>query len=331
MVEGNDVELEEPDLSFASMFEAWVAGYSPNTQRAYKKVLDDWVNWAQERAWILKTRALTHVKQTEAQQYILALSQRPGSPTEWGKASASYRTIHHRKNVLKSFYGHLIRNGHVTGPNPFDFPLNLQAEDRRSYERLTDEQIGKMLMQSDCATTDGRRDHAIMCLLFGAGLRRSEVCGLAVGDLTESNGIARIRLRRQKNKKLSVMPLPEPVSEALLAVKADRVEDGASATSPLFVKRKGKPVVISAISDCFVRRLFKSYLNRAGLDSRFSCHCARATAITNLLEAGLTYREVQEFSRHSSVKMVEVYDKRRFSDADSPATKLSYFQTKKTS
>lgn len=52
-------------------------------------------------------------------------------------------------------------------------------------------------------------------------------------------------------------------------------------------------------------------LTRAGLDPRhYTPHSARATAITKLLADGVPHREVQEFSRHSSVRMVERYDKR---------------------
>jgi integrase len=53
-------------------------------------------------------------------------------------------------------------------------------------------------------------------------------------------------------------------------------------------------------------------------------HSARATAITRLLEQGFSHREVQEFSRHSSVLMVEKYDKRRFSLDESPGKKIFY-------
>jgi integrase len=62
----------------------------------------------------------------------------------------------------------------------------------------------------------------------------------------------------------------------------------------------------------------------AGAGRYATPHSARATAITKLLADGIPHREVQEFSRHSSIQMVEWYDKRRFSVEQSPAKELSY-------
>ncbi len=55
-----------------------------------------------------------------------------------------------------------------------------------------------------------------------------------------------------------------------------------------------------------------------------SPHSARATAITKLLDSGFSHRDVQEFSRHASVQMVEIYDKRRLQVDESPAKKLEF-------
>ena len=63
---------------------------------------------------------------------------------------------------------------------------------------------------------------------------------------------------------------------------------------------------------------------RAGAGNFVSPHSARATAITKLLSDGFSHREVQEFSRHASIQMVEVYDKRRISIDDNPASDLDY-------
>ncbi len=78
------------------------------------------------------------------------------------------------------------------------------------------------------------------------------------------------------------------------------------------------------MGDKFVYRLFKDYLRRFKLNPNYSPHCARVTAITQLLKQGMNHREVQELSRHASVSMVERYDRRRFEIEESPSKKLSY-------
>jgi integrase len=66
------------------------------------------------------------------------------------------------------------------------------------------------------------------------------------------------------------------------------------------------------------------YCKAAGSTEFVSPHSARATAITKLLADGLPHRLVQEFSRHSSIQMVELYDKRRVGVEDNPGAKLKF-------
>ncbi|MCS6894414.1 MAG: site-specific integrase, partial [Deltaproteobacteria bacterium] len=73
-----------------------------------------------------------------------------------------------------------------------------------------------------------------------------------------------------------------------------------------------------------VWRLFKSACIKAGLGSNYSPHSARATSITRLLAEGYDFRSVQAFSRHSSIAMVELYDKRRLTIEQNPALKLKF-------
>ena len=69
----------------------------------------------------------------------------------------------------------------------------------------------------------------------------------------------------------------------------------------------------------------KEYCECVGLDpDQYSPHSARATGITKMLEQGIPHRQVQEFSRHSSVRMVELYDKRRIQIDHNPAKVLEY-------
>jgi integrase len=78
------------------------------------------------------------------------------------------------------------------------------------------------------------------------------------------------------------------------------------------------------MSESTLYRRFKEICVRVGLEGDFTPHCARATAITQLLNQGFSHRDIKEFSRHSSIQMVEQYDKRRTSIDDSIAKKLSF-------
>ena len=70
--------------------------------------------------------------------------------------------------------------------------------------------------------------------------------------------------------------------------------------------------------------LFISLSKKAGVKGTVTPHYASATAITKILADGVPHREVQEFSRHASITMVEHYDKRRFGVDKSPAKGLKF-------
>jgi integrase len=91
-----------------------------------------------------------------------------------------------------------------------------------------------------------------------------------------------------------------------------------------FTGKGGQTITTKPMSDTGLYLLFKQYCMAAGAGMHATPHSARATAITKLLADGIPHREVQEFSRHSSIQMVEWYDKRRFSVEESPAKELSY-------
>ena len=78
------------------------------------------------------------------------------------------------------------------------------------------------------------------------------------------------------------------------------------------------------ISDTGVYLLFKHYCQVVGAGTHATPHSARATAITKLLADGIPHRQVQEFSRHASIQMVEWYDKRRFSVDENAGVGLEY-------
>jgi len=111
----------------------------------------------------------------------------------------------------------------------------------------------------------------------------------------------------------------------------ERKKGGAGEADYVFVGftgRAGATVTSKPMSDTGLYLLFKQYCMAAGAGSFATPHSARATAITKLLADGIPHREVQEFSRHSSIQMVEWYDKRRFDVEQSPAKGLTFGRRK---
>ena len=142
------------------------------------------------------------------------------------------------------------------------------------------------------------RDRAVLELLYGCGLRASEVCGL---DL-ESYDAAGARLRvLGKGDRERMVPLGEPAREALdewLSSGRPRV---AGASSALLVSLRGR-----RLSPSDVRRTLERRARVAGIGTR-SPHALRHAYATHLLEGGAGLREIQELLGHASAATTQIY------------------------
>ena len=247
-------------------------------------------------------------------------------------ATQSNATIHKKFAALRRIYRMLLSSNLGIVENPFEAdkvpPPPKDAGRKRPTQMIDFELVMEIVSLPDPNTPKGRRDQAILATLFGGGLRRSEVVGLRIGDIKKtSSGTTYLYLRHTKAKKDAEQALPSWAAIHLWDLIKERKQTGAMDGDFVFVGftgKGGKTVTTKPMSDTGVYLLFKQYCMAAGAGNHATPHSARATAITKLLSDGIPHREVQEFSRHSSIQMVEWYDKRRYSVEDSPAKELSY-------
>ena len=248
------------------------------------------------------------------------------------EATQSNATIAKKFAVLRRIYRMLISCGFEVAGNPFDSdrvpapPKN--AGRKRPTEMVDFNLVKKVIGCANDATDKGLRDKAILCALFGGALRSSEVSGLTIGDVRKSGaGTVYLYLRSTKAKRDAEQAIPGWAAKVLLKLVEIRKRHGAKSVDYLFVGytgKGGKTATALRIPPSGVYNIFKSYCDAAGAGKFLSPHSARATAITRLLAAGIPHREVQEFSRHSSIQMVELYDKRRIGVDESAGNDLDF-------
>lgn len=247
----------------------------------------------------------------------------------------SNRTIAKKASILRRIYTMLIGSGIFSGLNPFDKdlvpPPPAESGQKRPTVMIEFERVMKLIEAPDPNSPKGLRDRAILALLFGAGLRRNEVVKLRVGDILRSEqGTLYMRLRGTKGKRDASQPLPEWAEQHLLNWLAWRTSASHIKGNWLFTAFTGKGGSVSIsrpLTGNGLYQFFKRYVQQSEVDIYATPHSARATAITRLLDAGLSHRQVLEFSRHQSVSMVEVYDKRRRHIEQNPARALSFQNT----
>lgn len=209
-------------------------------------------------------------------------------------------TIARRLAAVRSFGKFLCRQGVIVS-NPAE-ALRGPRQDRKLPHFLTLADIEKLLATPQTGDPFGRRDRAILEVLYSAGLRVSELCGLDIPDLDLGDGVAIVR---GKGKKERLALLGDPATAALRAWLADRE------TLPA-VRKKPTPAVFlnqagTRLSTRSVGRLLEKYLAIAGLDPRTSPHTLRHSFATHLLDAGADIRGVQELLGHKSLATTQVY------------------------
>lgn len=281
-------------------WKAMLMNVSRASQKKYSIVMDQFL----VETGVRELRRAARVTHIEAGNYLRVISD---------NAPSTRRT---KACLMSAFYDKLV-TARIIDFNPFLGQMPKKPSrwaQVRPTEALEPADVQKILAAPDATTARGIRDRAILCLLFGGGFRRAEVVGLRISDIRLVGGYCLVRLWKTKNGDVCDQGIPSWAFRAVAEHIKLRVAEGVSHDAPLF----------DSLTDSGLYKIFKRYCNRCGFRTRFSPHSARATAITKLLTDGHDYRAVQEFSRHSSVYMVEVYDKRFVRREDNPANLLDY-------
>jgi integrase len=160
----------------------------------------------------------------------------------------------------------------------------------------------------------GLRDRALLLIGFTGGLRRSELVGLDVGDVSEEGEGLRICIRHSKTdqegtgREIGIVRGRHPLTDPITALK-DWREAGEIKTGPLFreVDRGGR-VGSGRLSDRGVARIVKAAAVRVGLDpSGMSGHSLRSGLATSAAAAGASERMIMRTTGHRSEAMVRRY------------------------
>lgn len=328
-VKGDPKKVEGSDVYDA--ISAWLERRPGNTKRSYLRIARAWTKFLgaefdSKAASSLWKKATS----TDAQRYMNQCKEVAAQPGRSARASIDGKvcnaTLKYKANVMKSLYDCLIASELCTA-NPFARVAaeakKYESGERRPHNKIPTPDVKKLLSFPVDGSIEARRDRAIMHLLLGAALRRSEIVSLQIGDvMTSPEGTVSVRLRMTKAQKLQVVALPDFVALEVCGYVDERRKEGAKDSDALFVNHyHAEP---RRMSDMTVYKMFKRRCKDLGIVGDYTPHACRVTAITRLLDQGYSHRETQELSRHASVQMVERYDRKRTELDKSTSKKLSY-------
>ena len=167
----------------------------------------------------------------------------------------------------------------------------------------TDEQ--RRLLDATAADPEAFRDHMLLAVALGTGLRLHEILALNVGDVArDGKPRSRVRLRVAKGGRRSDIFLPRRLQTKLRRYLRWKARGGESLEpgAPLFVSALGR-----RLSKRRAQQVFTDWQERAGLDQRHTFHRLRHTAVNQVYRETKDILLTQRFARHSSVLVTSIY------------------------
>jgi len=263
-------------------------GASPHTLKGYREDLHALAEYLADGEG--HTPAPGGITMSELRGFVSALH-------EAGYAKSS---ISRRLASVRSFIRFGQREGWAKS-NPAK-ALRNPRKSRKLPHFLTTDEIGKLLDAPKGTGAQALRDRAILETLYSAGLRVSELVGLADGDLDFAAGIVRIR---GKGKRERLAPVGSYAARALkrwLEIRKLSPREKTGRDAPVLTNKFGTRLTTRSVA-----RMLEKYLKETGLDSRTSPHTLRHSFATHLLDRGADIRSVQELLGHKSLVTTQIY------------------------
>ncbi|MDR1603562.1 MAG: tyrosine recombinase XerC [Gracilibacteraceae bacterium] len=208
-------------------------------------------------------------------------------------AGLSKRSIARHAAAIRSFCKFLCREGILT-LSPAQKLLTPKRD--MSLPRFLYREHTEKLLTAPDGDAAGRRDRVLLELLYGSGLRVSELVALNVTDADLEGMILRVK---GKGRKQRIVPLTAPAARALGDYLATR---GRPEEKALLLNRRG-----GRLSDRSVRRDLARLAAAAGLGQHVHPHMLRHTFATDLLDGGADLRSVQELLGHKRLSSTQIY------------------------
>jgi integrase/recombinase XerD len=201
---------------------------------------------------------------------------------------------------IKSFFRFLVMENLVT-----DSPASLLETPRLPRnlpEILTADEIDRIISSIDMSGKSGHRNKAIIEVLYGCGLRVSELTGLKISHLFFNDGYIRVMGKGSKER---LIPLGHSAGKAMSQyIQYERVHQNVALKDAdlVFINNRG-----NGLTRVMIFTIVKNLSKKAGIKKPVSPHTFRHSFATHLVENGADLRAVQDMLGHESILTTEIY------------------------
>ena len=266
-------------------FLALEAGHSANTVESYLRDLRRLGEFATSRG----VRDPGRLTRGLLRDFIYMLK-------DLGLSAASIRR---GVSAIRTYYAFLVGEGRVAN-DPSD-RLETPRRGRVLPETLTVPEVEALLTAPNLEQPLAWRDRALLELAYGAGLRVSELCGLALSDLLLAENLVRIFGKGGKER---LVPIGRSVigAASVYLHQMRPVLDKGKSKNRVLLNARGEP-----LSRVGAWGIVRRATQRAGITKRVTPHTLRHSFATHLLEGGADLRAVQEMLGHADLSTTQIY------------------------
>jgi len=279
----------EAEVSFFRYLEA-ERNASVHTVTAYRTDLQQFFAWVASRRRVLNPQEIDPL---DVRAWMGQL-QRDG----YARRSVARKVV-----AVRSYFRYLCHEGELVS-NPLE-AVSSPKLDKKLPRFLMESEINTLLDAANKNTPLGKRDAAILELLYATGMRVGELVGLDVGDLNYMGEYVLVHGKGQKDR---IIPLGEPaiaaIEEYCRSARLVLLQQRGQGTpeAALFLNRFGGRLTARS-----VRRMLDDVVKRAALGRHVSPHMLRHSFATHLLNAGADLRSVQELLGHVEISTTQIY------------------------
>ncbi|MDZ4723372.1 MAG: site-specific tyrosine recombinase [candidate division Zixibacteria bacterium] len=256
-------------------------GLSKNTVDSYRSDLFSFFSGA-------LIKAPKDITPRNVNDYFSGLSKKGQKPS----------TLARKISSLSLFFERLQSLG-IVSTNP-SVAYSAPKISRYHPDYLSVKEIESIIASVETLSKEKFRDRAILEILYGSGLRLSELIGLGLSNVEFEAGFIRVT---GKGNKQRIVPLGGFAKEALVAyIHHQSPNNPTFGNSAIFVSRLGKPY-----SRVGMWKIIKELVHQAGITKKVTPHTFRHSFATHLLEGGADLRTVQEMLGHADISTTEIY------------------------
>ncbi len=266
-----------------------IKGYSTNTLKSYKEDILDFSNWLKKEKM---AKDIVHIRARVASNYKVALRNQ--------KLSVS--SINRKISSLTSFYTYLVKEGYVN--ENFFIEVESLKKEKRLPHVLKEDELNYLFNSIDRSTALGNRNYCLLEVMYGTGVRVSELCSIEISDLSFSNST--IKIRGKGNKDRIVIMFDNLKEDLKNYINNDRLVLIRKSTKidnrTLFLNKNG-----TSLTDRGVRLILNDIIKKCGETYHISPHMLRHSFATSMLDHGADLRSVQELLGHESLSTTQIY------------------------